>query len=85
MEHEAESCGLADVASLRDGGDLLLYSDEYMSGRYARTAALAVSGEDIKSVRASDGPLFPFSAGFLEPAHARSLAEWTAVKQSENP
>ena len=41
--------------------------------------------EDIKPVRASDGSLFLFSTKSLEPAHARSLAEWTAVKQFENP
>jgi hypothetical protein len=136
LEHQDESCDLADIASIRDGGDLLLYSDVYMTGRYARTAALAVSGdvhrliaetvrsdsvtyprptpvetfamapfslpseaitsaverlaadtryEDIRSVRASDGSLFLFSASFLDPVHARSLAEWTAVTQFENP
>jgi hypothetical protein len=136
LEHEVESCGIADIAWIRDGGDLLLYSDVYMTRRYARTMALAVSGdllrliaetvrsdsatyprptpvdtfamepfrlaseeiaaaveqltadvryEDIKSVRTSDGSLFLFSTSFLEPVHARSLAEWMAVKQFENP
>ncbi len=136
LEREAESYGLADIAWVRDGGDLLLYSGVYMTGRYARTAALAASGDvlrliaetvrsdsatyprptpvetfamepfrmspeavtaaveqlaadtqydDIQSVRASDGSLFLYSTKSLEPPHARSLAEWTAVERFENP
>jgi hypothetical protein len=54
------------------------------------TAALeemaeADSYSDIQSVTASDGSRFLFSTRGLEPVRARSLAEWIAVEQYDNP
>lgn len=62
LQHEAESYGLDDIAWVRDGGDLLLYSDIYMTGRYARTAALAVSGDVLRLIAEtvrSDSATYP--------------------------
>jgi hypothetical protein len=54
------------------------------------TAALEEMAEvdsyrDIQSVCASDGSRFLFSTRGLEPVRARSLAEWIAVDQFDNP
>ncbi len=40
---------------------------------------------DILSLKASDGSYFLFSAAYLDPALAASLAEWMAVGQQQNP
>jgi hypothetical protein len=40
---------------------------------------------DIQKVRTSDGALFLFSADRMDAAQARSVAEWIAVGQFDNP
>ena len=39
---------------------------------------------DIKRVQASNGDVYYFSANFLEPSYAQSLAEWDAVERYMN-